>query len=76
MKERVQTAANALIAVIIALMTALFSVFGWTLVNHKIVENDQIILLGAIIGSMILIALLIFFVFWFLRELKKLEDIQ
>lgn len=72
-KERVKTFSNALIAVTIALMTALFSVLGWAAVNHKVFENDKILMGYVIVGIVILSALCVGAVIWFFKELKKLE---
>lgn len=54
-------------------MTALFSVLGWAAVNHKVFENDKILMCYVIVGVVILSALCVGAVVWFFKELKRLE---
>lgn len=75
-KERVKTMLNALIAVIVVLLTTLFGIFGYAAMNHKTLDSDKFLLWSVVAGVAFLVFGLAVFVRWFFKELKRLEKMK
>lgn len=75
-KERINSTINILTALIIAILTALFSMLGYAVINHNILNNDKIILVSFIVGIILLLASLFIFALFLIKNLKKLGDMK
>lgn len=75
-KERVSSTINIITALIIAVLTALFSVFAYVVLNHNVLNDDKVILWSSIIGISLLIISLIILSLWLAQNLKRLEKMK
>ena len=75
-KERVNSTITFLIALIIAVLTALFGVVGFAVVNHNTLNNDRVIFWSVIVGAVLLIVGLIILSLWMAKNLKRLEKMK
>lgn len=58
----------------LALMTALFGVFGWGIINYQ--KIDKIQGLGMAIGTFIVSIALIFVIIFLVKEIKRLGGME
>lgn len=75
-KERVSSTINIITALIIAVLTALFSVLAYVVLNHNVLNDDKVILWSSIIGIGLLIISLITLSLWLAQNLKRLEKMK
>ncbi|WP_297192393.1 hypothetical protein [uncultured Campylobacter sp.] len=73
-KERIKAEIDVLKALILAFLTAIFGIFGFTLINYQKINLLQGI--GIIIGLFFLLAVLYLIAKRIIKNLNKLEDLQ
>lgn len=72
-KDRVKTMLDFLKAVIIALLTALFGVFGYAIINYE--SLDLVRSIGVGVAVVCLVVFLALCLILFFKELDKLEEL-
>lgn len=75
MKEKVKIILETLKTAIFVFVSALFAMFAFAVLNHELLAKDEIVAYGLICGICFCISAFVVFLSWFLRELKKMEDV-
>ncbi|MDO7253899.1 hypothetical protein [Helicobacter cappadocius] len=73
-KDQTKTMIDILKAVMLALMTALFGIFVFTVMNYQKIDMIQGIGIG--VGALVLLLFLIIVVAFLAKEIKKLGDME
>ena len=73
-KERIKLEIDILKALILAFLTAIFGIFGYTLINYAKIDILQGI--GGFVGLIIIFVALYFVVKRIIKNLKQIEELE
>lgn len=72
-KEEILTILDGVKTLVIALLSALFGLLGYTVINYKSLDITQIVAMG--VGGIFLLAVLSILLKLYIRKLKQLRDL-